>query len=382
MLKRKPIDTYIRRATAGLPRLERVDTAAEIRVHLLQKTRELMAQGFPREEAEHLAVHEMGPVAATNRALIGHIFTSSLGWIVVGVMLAGAGVWTYLERDWIFWKDTTIRSVQLDGDDLQFALRNFENFESTPEFKKFEFVLPRGTRTLEYAMISRFAHRSDVVFSLDEIEKRCAEQATTQAYCAQEARRFERIPFKVSLVIGGGQLKKAKLSPLFSEKYQTQALVHQIAITPTVTGELSTGYYTPRAWSSYMETPNFDIGAYGPTWASPPLGLNEWTGFWGKTLSKRSLKTVILHGTSLRTPKEPDDLTPINQVVIAVRASNKSIKELEPQALRVPVNASLAIIETDVKKSKMSCPKPDETPWTCSSYDFNSRYEVHGGLGW
>jgi hypothetical protein len=161
MLKRRPIDTYIRRATAGLPRLERVDTAAEIRVHLLQKSRELMTQGFPREEAEHLAVQEMGPVVATNRALIGHMFTSSLGWVVVGVMLAGASVWTYLERDWIFWKDTTIRSVQLDGDDLQFALKVIPQFVSPPDFKKFEFVVPRGTKTVEYAMVSRFAHRSD-----------------------------------------------------------------------------------------------------------------------------------------------------------------------------------------------------------------------------
>jgi hypothetical protein len=93
MLKRKPIDMYIRRATAGLPRLERVDTAAEIRVHLLQKTRELMAQGFPREEAEHLAVQEMGPVAATNRAFLGHIFTSSLGWVVVGLTVIASGIW-------------------------------------------------------------------------------------------------------------------------------------------------------------------------------------------------------------------------------------------------------------------------------------------------
>jgi hypothetical protein len=93
MLKRRPIDTYIRRATAGLPQLERVDTGAEIRVHLLQKTRELMEQGFPREEAEHLAVQEMGPVAATNRAFLGHIFTSSLGWVVVGLTVIASGIW-------------------------------------------------------------------------------------------------------------------------------------------------------------------------------------------------------------------------------------------------------------------------------------------------
>jgi hypothetical protein len=70
-----------------------VDTAAEIRVHLLQKTRELMAQGFPREEAEHLAVQEMGPVAATNRALLGHAFTSKLGWVMVGLTVIASGIW-------------------------------------------------------------------------------------------------------------------------------------------------------------------------------------------------------------------------------------------------------------------------------------------------
>ena len=89
MLKRRPIDKYIQQVTAGLPHLERIDTAAEIRVHLNQKTRDLMTQGFPREEAEHLAVQEMGPVSSTNRALLGHIFTPKLGWITVGVLALG-----------------------------------------------------------------------------------------------------------------------------------------------------------------------------------------------------------------------------------------------------------------------------------------------------
>jgi hypothetical protein len=158
MLKRRPIDTYIRRATAGLPRLERVDTAAEIRVHLLQKTRELMAQGFPREEAEHLAVQEMGPVAATNRALLGHVFTSSLGWAVVSFVALGAITWGYVERHRWIWPETNVREVD-------FTLKEVAEFQplENGSRRKIAFDLPRGTRSLEVAFIGKRWHNQDAI---------------------------------------------------------------------------------------------------------------------------------------------------------------------------------------------------------------------------
>ncbi len=386
MLKRRPIDTYIRRATSGLPKLERVDTAAEIRVHLLQKTRELMTQGFPREEAEHLAVQEMGPVAATNRALLGHIFTSSLGWAVVGVMLAGAGVWTYLERDWIFWKDTTIRKVQLDGDDLQFALKVIPQFVSPPDFSKFEFVVPRGTKTVEYAMASRFAHRSDVVFSLDEIAKACADRE-----CIKKTDQLDRIPFTLSLVLGAGTLKerfetkKASTFPQDKQvKFPLQAIVHKFMVTPNITGS-SSWSMNPKVWNDSIQPPNTDIfkmaASTGP---DTPLRLNEWTSFWGNTLGKRSLsleKVRLIDGSMYQSPKKPDDLAVIDQLNIAIRVSDKPIKELKPQALRIPVGASLGVVETDTKKSDMSCAPSTDSVWTCRSEDWSPHNRSHGAFG-
>ncbi len=41
-----PIDQYIRRATLGLPRRQRLDTAAELRVHLNARAASLSSQGL------------------------------------------------------------------------------------------------------------------------------------------------------------------------------------------------------------------------------------------------------------------------------------------------------------------------------------------------
>jgi hypothetical protein len=169
MLKRKPIDTYIRRATAGLPRLERVDTAAEIRIHLLQKTRELMAQGFPREEAEHLAVQEMGPVAVTNRAFLGHMFTSSVGWIVLALTVVSAVTWTYLERHRWIWPETNVREVD-------FTLKEVAEFQplENGSRRKIAFHLPKGTRSLEVAFIRPILHHQSRVIGGQEIGAKVA----------------------------------------------------------------------------------------------------------------------------------------------------------------------------------------------------------------
>lgn len=145
MLKRGSIDKYIQHATAGLPQLERIDTAAELRVHLLQKTRDLMAQGFPREEAEHLAVQEMGPVAATNRALLGHIFTAKFGWRVLGFAALTIVVWTGWHFRYIaFWPQAEIRSSEITVGELSRALGN-GTLTATNQ-TAFDLTFPRGTK--------------------------------------------------------------------------------------------------------------------------------------------------------------------------------------------------------------------------------------------
>lgn len=87
------VSRYIRRATTGLPRHERLEVAAELRTHLLDRVRQLEAEGFSREEAEHLAVSAMGHPAGTNRALLGHVFTTALGWTVLTALVIGGGGW-------------------------------------------------------------------------------------------------------------------------------------------------------------------------------------------------------------------------------------------------------------------------------------------------
>jgi hypothetical protein len=161
VLKRRSIDKYIQQVTAGLPQLERVDTAAEIRVHLLQKTRELMAQGFPREEAEHLAVQEMGPIASTNRALLGHMFTPKLGWITLGVLALGL---LYLERHRFIWPDTTVRGAAWTLEEVA----EFKPLDEDGSRRKLSFVLPRGTRSFEYALVSTRHHSQNLV--LNDVE--------------------------------------------------------------------------------------------------------------------------------------------------------------------------------------------------------------------
>ena len=85
------IDAYIHRATLGLPKAERLDAAAELRAHLLERTAEHEAQGFSREEAEFLAVKGMGDPQPVNRSLLGHALTHKAGWLALAVLLAGGG---------------------------------------------------------------------------------------------------------------------------------------------------------------------------------------------------------------------------------------------------------------------------------------------------
>lgn len=88
-----PIDLYIRRATLGLPRRSRLDTAAELRVHLNERAAALASQGLDRSEAEHLAVEYMGPIEPVNRKLLGHSLTPRLGWLVAAILVIGSSVW-------------------------------------------------------------------------------------------------------------------------------------------------------------------------------------------------------------------------------------------------------------------------------------------------
>jgi hypothetical protein len=88
------LNQYVRRATLGLPRGDRLDAAAELRAHLLERVTELEGEGYARDEAGYLAVRAMGDPGVTNRQLLGHFFTTPLGWLTLGaVLLVGGSVY-------------------------------------------------------------------------------------------------------------------------------------------------------------------------------------------------------------------------------------------------------------------------------------------------
>ena len=87
------IDKFIAKATAGLPTRERIDTAAELRVHLNAQVKKHMLEGHTSEEAEFLAVDAMGAVAKVNRQFLGHIFTPRVGWGVLIASVIGLAGW-------------------------------------------------------------------------------------------------------------------------------------------------------------------------------------------------------------------------------------------------------------------------------------------------
>jgi hypothetical protein len=139
------IDRYIEQATAGLPHRECLDTAAELRVHLNNRVRELLLEGFNQEEAGHVAVEGMGPVAPVNRQLLGHIFTPALGWLVLAIMLLGGFGW-YASR-YLFAPAEVIRSVQATTEDLA---------QINSVGKVFELVLPQEAKSIFITQVNAY----------------------------------------------------------------------------------------------------------------------------------------------------------------------------------------------------------------------------------
>jgi hypothetical protein len=97
------IDTYIKKATTGLPSRERIDTAAELRVHLNAQVKKHLLEGHSKEEAEFLAVDAMGAPAPVNRQFLGHMLTPKFGWWLVALaVLMVSGWWGFTNREWLF----------------------------------------------------------------------------------------------------------------------------------------------------------------------------------------------------------------------------------------------------------------------------------------
>jgi hypothetical protein len=135
------IDKYIARATAGLPTRERIDTAAELRVHLNTQVKKHMLEGHTTEEAEFLAVDAMGEVAKVNRQFLGHIFTPRVGWGVLIASIIGLAGWfggkTFLDNQ------TYAREVSIGIQDLLPSLGSYWNFE---------YRVPQGAKSFHLAL--------------------------------------------------------------------------------------------------------------------------------------------------------------------------------------------------------------------------------------
>ena len=136
-----PIDLYIRRATIGLPKRARLDTAAELRVHLNERATAIASQGLDRSEAEHLAVEYMGPIEPVNRKLLGHFLTARLGWLLVAVLLAGLATWAI--ANFLFAPAEIASPRSVVPDDVLPLLGDFTSLQIT---------MPRQARTLSLAL--------------------------------------------------------------------------------------------------------------------------------------------------------------------------------------------------------------------------------------
>jgi hypothetical protein len=143
------LDRYIWLCTRGLPKNTRLDTAAELRVHVLERIRMLEGQGFPRAEAEHVAVSEMGLPEGTNRAFLGHFFTYKLGWMVLGLGVLGAGIWW--SKDNLFAKTAGVQSVPLSSKELSAVLSN-PDLREMKDFNAFRIVMPENAVGFEITL--------------------------------------------------------------------------------------------------------------------------------------------------------------------------------------------------------------------------------------
>jgi len=136
-----PIDLYIRRATLGLPKRARLDTAAELRVHLNERAVALTSQGLDRSEAEHLAVEYMGPIEPVNRQFLGHVLTPRLGWILAALLFLGLAAWA--ASNFLFAPAEIAAPRGVIPNDLLPLLGEFSSLEVT---------MPRDSRTLSLAL--------------------------------------------------------------------------------------------------------------------------------------------------------------------------------------------------------------------------------------
>ncbi|WP_181391936.1 permease prefix domain 1-containing protein [Deinococcus irradiatisoli] len=142
------LNAYVHRATLGLPGAARLDAAAELRAHLLERVEELEGKGFARDEAEFLAVRAMGDPSPTNRSLLGHALTWRLGWAVLGLVLLGAGGWWSYDNLMPPAEGVSYQGSELSLDDLRTL--NTDTDAPRGNYQTATLTYPKETKTVYY----------------------------------------------------------------------------------------------------------------------------------------------------------------------------------------------------------------------------------------
>lgn len=302
MLKPRPIDKYIKRATAGLPHLERIDTAAEIRVNLNVRIKELMLEGHPRDEAEFLAIRGMGDAFTTNRALLGHAFTYRIGWALVAVtVFAGVGFLVWQHRWDYFWVDTTIQKADLTNQDISNTLQADENYISRGTYEKFELNLPKFTKSIEILYVTENKSQWFVGLSTDPRAKTTYDSV--------------RIPEKINLWISNGILKAStSKNKVHNISAQFEGIDQGIIVLGRKTFEFGYWNSTGINWANLSAKAESQIGTtISSRLQTAKLKLEQW--------SQVSHSKIVKIGESSSRSH--------NKVVVFIRPTARSKSELK-----------------------------------------------------
>lgn len=94
-----PLETYLRRATFGLPAAQREDVWNELEEHILCRTEQLEFQGLPPEQALAQALREVGSPLRLSAAMNGvHNMPKMIAFGTLGMLAISAGLYALAQR--------------------------------------------------------------------------------------------------------------------------------------------------------------------------------------------------------------------------------------------------------------------------------------------